>query len=518
MKFALNENSTKLILKESTSEEYNQLKLSLSKFVKNYFFMTKFKMTKWDGKIEFFKDGGIINFGLWHEVYKICKEYGYPFILENKELFPKDNTIIREEINNWCLDFFKDHKQKDGSPFIPHEHQLEAIFKILKNKFGLIEVATAGGKSLIFASIVFYYLRNINKDAKFLLIVPTVGLVTQFYNDIMEYNLGIHNENKNPVDIKIDEIMSEKPRKYFDGDPNIYIGTYQSLVKWPKEWFEKFDVVCCDESHTAKSSSLVDIMERTFGTSKLRFGMSGTYPMDGTAELFTIESLMGPKLINIKAKKLMDLGIISNVKIKALILNHNERQFAENVFIIKKSGNGKKAYDLEKEYAQASLPRKIFLAKLISKFKQNSLILFHNIEYGTEIYNYFRDNIPGKDFFYIDGETAGVKREFIKSEMEKTDGNVKVLVASFGTFSTGINIRAIVNLVFCDSSKSDRIVRQAIGRVLRLHSEKGNAIIFDLVDVFHPDFKGILQGHFQFRKTEIYKRQEFPYEELKINL
>jgi len=517
MKFKINTDGTKLILLESTKEEYNQLKLSLSKFVKNYFFMARYKLTPWDGRISFIKDGGAIYFGLWYEIYKICKEYGYPFLIENKDVFPIDKEIEKEQIKTFTDEFFKDHKEKDNKekPFTPYDHQIEAIYKILKHKFGIIEVATAGGKSLIFGSVVFYYLTKINPKAKFLLIVPSISLVTQFYNDIMDYNLGYHMENKTPVSIKIDEIMSDKPRKHFDGEPNIFIGTYQSLEKWPDEFFKQFDVVCCDESHMAKAPSLIKIMERTFGTSTVRFGMSGTYPPEGTAELFTIESLMGPKLLNIKAKKLMDEGIISNVKIKGLILNHNDRSFAESVFAIKKSGNGKRAYELEKKYAQNSLPRKVFLGKLITKFKQNSMILFHNIDYGTELYNYFRDNIPGKDFYYIDGTTPKVKREAIKLELEKTDGNIKILVASFGTFSTGINIRAIVNLVLADSFRSDRIVRQSIGRILRLHKEKDKAVVFDIVDQFHSDFKGVLYNHFIFRKKEIYESQQFPYDELK---
>lgn len=248
MKFKLNENNTELILTSSTKEEYNQLKLSLSKFVKNYFFMAKFKLTPWDGKITFLRTDRIY-FGLWFEIYKICKEYGYPFIIENKEQFPMDKTIEKIEVEKYVKEFYKDHKTKEdiAIPFTPYEHQIEALYKILKHKFGLIEVATAGGKSLIFGSLVFYYLTKINPNAKFLLIVPSISLVTQFYNDIMDYNLGYHIENKNPCAIKIDEIMSDKPRKHFDGEPNIFIGTYQSLEKWPDEFFKQFDVVCTDE-------------------------------------------------------------------------------------------------------------------------------------------------------------------------------------------------------------------------------------------------------------------------------
>jgi len=248
MKFKLNENNTKLQLIEANRDEYAQLKLSLSKYVKNYFFQAKYKMTKWDGKIEFMKMDKI-NFGLWYEVYKVCKEYGYPFQIVNKEQFPIDKNIKREEVEKFCLEFFKDHKSKEdiNKSFNLYEHQIEAIYKILKHKYGLVEVATAGGKSLVFGTLIFYYLNNINPDAKFLLIVPSIGLVTQFYNDLMDYNLGFHMENKTPSNIKIDEIMSERPRKHFDGEPNIYIGTYQSLEKWPDEFFKQFDVVAVDE-------------------------------------------------------------------------------------------------------------------------------------------------------------------------------------------------------------------------------------------------------------------------------
>lgn len=249
MKFKLSEDNTKLELVQSSRDEYAQLKLSLSKYVDNYFFKVKYKMTKWDGKIEFMSSTGKINFGLWYEIYKVCKEYGYPFIIENKEQFPINKDIKKEDVYKFVIEFYSEHKSKENItvPFIPYEHQIEAIYKILKHRYGIVEVATAGGKSLIFGSLIFYYLKNINPDAKFLLIVPSIGLVTQFYNDIMDYNLGFHMENKNPINIKIDEIMSDRPRKHFGEDPNIYIGTYQSLEKWPNEFFKQFDVVCVDE-------------------------------------------------------------------------------------------------------------------------------------------------------------------------------------------------------------------------------------------------------------------------------
>jgi len=248
MKFKLNPDNTKLILTESTSGEYNQLKLYLTRKVKNHHFMKRVKLGVWDGSISYFGDG-MINFGLWQEVYQCCKEYAYPFIIENREQFPLNKDITKEKLQEFVDEFYKDHKTGDGKPFIPYEHQVDAIYQILKYQFGVVEIATAGGKSLVFGTLLFYYLKNVNPDAKFLLIVPNIGLVTQFYNDLNEYNYGAKSENKTPLDIRIDEVMSDKPRKYRDDEkkPNIFIGTYQSLEKWPREWFRQFDVVATDE-------------------------------------------------------------------------------------------------------------------------------------------------------------------------------------------------------------------------------------------------------------------------------
>lgn len=521
MKFKFNHDKSKLILTSANSVEVHQLKNWLVRYVQGYRFMKRYKMGVWDGKIDHFKDG-YIRFGLWHELYKCCKEHDFKFEAPKKE-FPFDNNIKYEDVENFCKDFYKNHKTKkseklpEGEKFFPYEHQIESVFKILKYKYGLIEVATAGGKSLIFGTLIFYYLRNINPDGKILLIVPNISLVTQFYDDLLDYNLGFNNENENPLDIKIQEIMSDKPRKMRDGEPNVIIGTYQSLEKRPIKWFRQFDIVGTDESHTAKAKTLESVLSRTFGSADIRMGMSGTYPEDDTVEFLTIASLMGPKVMTVGAKKLQDKKLIADIKIKALLLNHNDKEFADNINMIKKSGDGKRAYLLEKEYIQKSIKRKKFVQRLVSKFEKNSLLLFQNIEYGKEIYNFLKDNL-GMDFHYIDGGTSSKKRTEIKKYMEDTSGRIKVLVASYGTLSTGVSIKSLSNIIFLDSYKSDQKVRQSIGRGLRLHAEKNKLHVFDLVDIFHSSFKNILYNHYVVRRDKIYKKQQFPYDELRMIL
>jgi superfamily II DNA or RNA helicase len=524
VKLVITEDKSKIIIKDSTHEEYHQLKLHLVRKVDNYFFKKRHKLGIWDGSIDHFKNG-IIRYGLWKEIYKCCKEHGYKFDVD-KSQFPFDLTVTKENVSNFCKEYYDGYRVEPNEKnpegiFTPYEHQIDAVFNMLKYKFGLIEVATAGGKSLIFATFMFYILKYINPDAKFLLIVPQMSLVTQFFDEIIDYNLGYNKEQKNPFNINIEEIFSDKPRKVRDGvEPNVYIGTYQSLSSenYSIEFFKKFNVVVTDESHVAKSISLDKILTKTFGHATYRLGLSGTYPGNESAEYLTIQSLMGPKLMTVKAKELMDKGIISEVKINAIILDHNEHDFAENVYSIKKRGDGQKAYILEKEFVQKSLRRKLFFKKLVDRFTNNTMILFHNIEYGTMLYEYLRDNVINKHFYYVDGGTNKEKREKIKKIMEIDDDIPKILISSFGTFSTGINIKQIMNIIFADSFKSDKIIRQSIGRGLRLHKDKLKLFVFDITDKFHKNYNNILYNQYISRRDKIYKQQGFPVNEIKIKL
>jgi len=267
MKFRYDKKKEEIVVSEATRIEYHQLDLWLTRHVKGYKYMPLVKMGVWNGKNSYFRDGKI-NLGLWKESLRACQEIGVPFILENKEDFPINRDVTLEKVKDFCDEFFKNHKIKtksgDWISFTPYDHQVESAYKILKNRYCMAEVATSGGKSLIISIVMFYTLHKIDKSAKFLIIVPSITLVTQFYDNIVEYNHGINNlievrdakldailtkEVKyTACDIRVEEIMSEKPRKHTGTkDANIYIGTYQSLDKWPKSFFKQFHTVITDE-------------------------------------------------------------------------------------------------------------------------------------------------------------------------------------------------------------------------------------------------------------------------------
>jgi superfamily II DNA or RNA helicase len=452
MKFRYDKENEELIVSEATRIEYHQLDLWLTRHVKGYKYMPAFKMGVWNGQQSYFRNGKI-NLGLWKEAMKGCKEIDVPFILENKEDFPLNREITLESVQNFCNEFFKYHKvkTKDGQwiHFTPYDHQIESAYKILKNRYCMAEVATSGGKSLIISIVMFYTLKHINPDAKFLIIVPSITLVTQFYDNIVEYNWGVNNllemrEKKidtilntdakyTPCDVRVEEVMSERPRKYSGTeDANVYIGTYQSLEKWPKEFFKQFHTVVTDEAHGAKAKTITTILKHTFGSAYSRFGVSGTFPEDDTCEILTIQSVLGPKITEVSANELKEKGIITPMEIRAVVMNHNDNEFNERINLIKRGGGGKDAFELEKAYIHVSEKRIEFIKKIVNKCDSNTLLLFHTIDYGQSLFKSLSESITDKEFFYIDGEVSGKKREQIKKEMEKTKKEVEWTILNFG--------------------------------------------------------------------------------------
>jgi len=443
MKFRYEPNTEELVVSDATRVEYHQMNIWLTRHVKGYRYMPAFKMGVWNGQNSYFRNGRI-NLGLWKECFKGCKEIEVPFVIENKEEFPVNRDVTIEKVQNFCKEFFKDHKVKNKQgewiPFTPYDHQVDAAYKILKNRFCMAEVATSGGKSLIISIVIFYTLKNLKDDAKFLLIVPSITLVTQFYDNIIEYNNGINRlsnkeVNENGCDIRIEEVMSDKPRKYSGTEnPNIYIGTYQSLEKWHKQFFQQFHTVACDEAHGAKAKTITGILHKTFGSAYSRFGVSGTFPPDESCEILTIQSVLGPKITEVSASELKEKGIITPMEVKVVVMNHQDLDYGERLEYIKRSGMGKEALELEKSFIHESDKRLSFIKKIVEKCDKNTLVLFHSIEYGHKILNKLKNEITDKDFFYIDGEVRNKEREAIKKFMEETKIKVEFTILNFGDY------------------------------------------------------------------------------------
>jgi len=492
----LTEDNQFLRIDEAEELELEQIKISLTKRIDSWRFNPLVKKGIWDGYVSYIKDDKWIPAGLWRHVMFICKEYKFDLKLNGiQRLF--DRNINAESFEEWALEFFK------GSKFIPKDYQVETAFNILKFRRCLAELATSAGKTLISFLTVAYMLEK-ERAEKILFIVPNVSLVVQAHEDFHEYN------NKNRIKLKIQQIYAGQKIK---SDRNVVIGTYQSLVKKPKEYFQQFDAVIVDETHKAKSNSIKTILQKCT-KAKYKYGLSGTIPKDGSLDKLTLMSQTGPVISEVKANFLQREGHIAKCKVKVIEMDYapeaSKKAFEELAF---NKYDRKDVFQLEQNYIINSFGRLNFICSVIGRVPKNSLVLFHRIEHGKKIYEHLRQNTD-KRVYYVDGGTDKDIREEYKKKMEA--GDEVVIVASYGTFSTGISIKKIHNIFFTESFKSEVIIRQSIGRGLRQHESKEAVLIVDFVDDIRTDeWDNYLYKHSKARQ-KIYKQEKFEYSIKKV--
>lgn len=498
MELTLTDDNQFLRIDQATELELEQLNISLTRRIEAWKFNPLVKKGIWDGYISYVKDDKWIPAGLWQEITKICKQYKYELKINGvTRMFDKD--INAESFEQWALEFFENHP--DG--ITPRDYQIEAAFNILKFRRSLSELATSAGKTLISFLTVAYMLEK-EKAKKILFVVPNVSLVVQATEDFGEYN------HENRVKMLIQQIYSGQKIKQ---NRNIVVGTYQSLVKKPKEFFEEFDAVIVDETHKAKSNSIKTILQKCTNA-VYRYGLSGTIPKDNTLDRLTLMSQTGPLITEVKASFLQKEGHIAGCNVKIVEMNYapeaSKQAFME---LATNRYDSKDVFTLEQNYIINSTGRLNFITKIIAKVPNNSLVLFHRIEHGKKLYEMLRQR-SDKKVYYVDGGTNTDIREEYKAKMEA--GDDVVIIASYGTFSTGISIKKIHNIFFTESFKSEVIIRQSIGRGLRQHESKDAVNIIDFVDDLRYDgWENYLYRHATARQ-KIYKQEKFSYQIKKV--
>lgn len=496
MVITLTDDNRFLRIDEADELELEQLNLSLTKRIDGWRFNPLVKRGVWDGYISYIKDNKWIPAGLWKYVMEVCKEYNFDLKLNGiTRIF--DRNITAEGFETWAYDFF------DGYKLTPHDYQIDAAFNILKFKRCLAELATSAGKTMISFMTVAYMLEK-QKAQKILFIVPNVSLVVQASEDFIDYNW------KNQVRIRIQQIYSGQKVK---PNANVVIGTYQSLIKKEKEYFDEFDCVIVDETHKAKSQSIKDILAKC-RNAHYRFGLSGTIPKDGSIDKLTLMSQTGPVITEVKAAYLQQEGHIAQCRVKVIEMDYapeaTKKAFQE---LAQNRYESKDVFQLEQNYIINNDARLDFIVNVISRVPRNSLVLFHRIEHGKRLYDALRQRSQ-KKVFYVDGGTDSDIREEYKKKMEH--GDEVVIVASYGTFSTGISIKKIHSVFFTESFKSEVIIRQSIGRGLRQHESKKEVIIVDFVDnLSTPDWDCYLYRH-GLERQRIYNQEKFKFDVKKV--
>lgn len=493
MKWTLTHNDRILSLTEATEMEMEQLKISFTREVANAKWDPRVKKGWWDGKISYFKSNRYLPSGLWNEVVDLSRTYNFELEIEGIER-KFDRDIDMEELQNWVDEKWANAKMK------PRDYQVSTVFNLIKHQNCLAELATSAGKTLITYMTIAYLLET-QKSRKILMIVPTVDLVVQGTEDFYEYNAE-------SCQLKLD-IQQIFAGSVIRQGSNIVIGTYQSLVKKDKEYFDQFDTVVVDETHKAKSASIKTILEKCEGAGR-KFGLSGTIPKPGTLDRLTLMAYTGPVITSIRADYLMEQGHITPCEVYVIEMDYAKQEVKDGFkeLFQRTEEDRKRLLNLEQQYAIQSEVRLDFITDMILKNTKNSLVLFYRIEYGNKIYEKLRQKTDRK-IFYIDGGTDKDLREHQKEHLEEGEG--KIMIASYGTFSTGINVKNIHTIYLTESFKSEVIIRQSIGRGLRLHKDKKKLVIIDFVDDYRSGkHKNYLYKHSIVRQ-EIYAEQNFPY-------
>jgi superfamily II DNA or RNA helicase len=477
---------------ESNPAQEQELRDYFSFFVPGYRYMPAFKRKQWDGKIKLYNMvTKQMNVGLYHHLRQFCADRFYPLeILEHEEYGIPNH---RDDVDHPSL-----VKYLSGldAPFEPRDYQYKAIAHGVENRRAILLSPTGSGKSFIIYNLMRYALKETN--GSILIVVPTTSLVEQMYKDFEDYGYDVED--------KVHRIYSGKEKIT---DKRIIVSTWQSIYKFGKEWFEQFETVFGDEVHLFKAKSLSTMMDKCINA-KYRFGLTGT--LDGTeTNKLVLEGLFGPVFTVTSTVKLQKNKQLADLDISILLLKYHSD-------VCNKAKLESWTYQEEIDYIVTNKQRNKFITKLACDQKGNTLVMFQFVEkHGKILYDMICDEAKeDRKVFYVSGEVDASDREKIRRIVERE--NDAIIVASLGTFSTGINIRNLHNIIFGTPSKSQVKVLQSIGRGLRKSDDGSITRLYDISDDLSSN------GHRNFtlnhsgERIKIYTKEGFRYKVYPINL
>jgi superfamily II DNA or RNA helicase len=448
-------------------------------------FMPAYRKKYWDGKIRLFSPGtGEIYAGLREYIEQFCQERHYTYNYVDNEFFgmpdAEDELVSFDGVKSFTKRF---------SSIKAREYQYTAIYEALRKKRKLIVSPTGSGKSFMIYSIVRFLQET---GQKIIIVVPTTSLVEQMYKDFISY--GWDAEQFCHKVYAGHEKISPKP---------VTITTWQSIYKQHRKYFECFNAVIGDEAHLFKAKSLTDILTKLHHA-KYRIGFTGTLDGSKTNKL-VLEGLFGPHKKITNTNELIQQGHLSRLKIKILTLRHPHIKFD--------------TYQDEIDYIISHPKRNNFIKNLALDLGGNTLILFNYVErHGEPLYDLINTNAhTDRKVFFVHGGVDAKDREEIR-EITEHESNA-IIIASYGTFSTGINIKNLHNIIFASPSKSRVRNLQSIGRVLRRGENKNTALLYDIADDTSKDSNNpnYTLKHL-FERVKIYNQENFDYEIINVKL
>jgi len=469
----------------STSAELNDF---FTFEVPGFKYMPSYKNKMWDGKIRLYNIvTGEIYMGLLPYIEEYLKKNGEKYELEDG--LRSERTVARSVVQGFVRGL---RPTLNGKRIKIRDYQLDAISHAIATDRSLLISPTASGKSLIIYCLVRYYHMM---ELKTLILVPTTSLVEQLYKDFEDYGWSSGTYCQ-----KIYQGHEKKVTK------DVVISTWQSIHRMPRQYFRQFGAVFGDEAHLFKAKSLTGILTK-LDTCKYRFGLTGT--LDGTqTHRLVLEGLFGKAKYVVTTKELIDNKTLADLEIKCIVLKYPD----EDRRIVREFD-----YGGELEYIVTKAERNTFLCNLVGHCNGNTLCLFQFVEkHGAVLHKLIKDKYKDRKVFFVYGGVNTDTREEIREIVENEKD--AIIVASYGTFSTGINIRNIGNIVFASPSKSKIRVLQSLGRGLRQHGGGKTLRLYDISDDLSIDSKlNFTLRHFR-ERINIYKEQKFRFKIDRIKL
>jgi len=473
----------KIVIKDEVNCKVQNLELDARRALMKKFefeipgarYLPAVRLGRWNGKISYFSLAGSSYINLLDKIIPILEDYGYDIELEDLRKYSSTFNFAQVSENTFSDKLWPLGHPAAGQPIILRDYQVEIINNFLANPQCLQEIATGAGKTIMTAALS----KSVEKYGRSIVIVPNKSLVTQTEEDYV--NLGL--------DVGV----------YF-GDRKEYnkthtICTWQSLNNLLKntkageadipinEFIDNVVCVMVDEVHQAKADALKTLLTGVFSHVPIRWGLTGTIPKAEYERTSLLVSL-GPVINKLAASELQDMGVLARCHVNIIQLK-DKVEFSN--------------YQSELKHLLENEERLDKIAQLIDKINEtgNTLVLVDRVNAGKELIS----RLPSAVF--VSGETKLTERKEEYDEI-KTSTN-KVIVATYGVASVGINLPRIFNLVLIEPGKSFVRVIQSIGRGIRKAEDKDHVEIWDITSSCK-----FAKRHLTQRKT-FYKDANYPF-------
>ena len=438
-------------------------------------YLPQYKLGRWDGNISFFGIGGTGYVNHLDIIVNTLVDAGVEIAEIKDERVKHDLTFDVIDENYWQGKTWPKGHPAEGEPIVLRDYQVETINKFVETPQCLQEVATGAGKTIITATLSHIC----EKIGRTLVIVPNKSLVTQTEEDYINVGLdvgvyfGDRKELGKTHTICTWQSLNILDKKTKNGEAVLTLA----------EFLDGIETIIIDEVHQAKAEVLKKLLTQNLRNAPIRWGLTGTIPKE-QFEFQSILASIGPVINQISAKELQDKGVLSKCHVNVVQL------LDTTVY---------NSYQEELKYLVTNKDRVKYLAKMCSNIKDsgNTLILVDRISAGEQL----QEAIP--DSVFIKGDVKLKDRKEQYDEVKEATN--KVLIATYGVASVGINIPRIFNLVLIEPGKSFVRVIQSIGRGIRKAEDKDFVQIWDLTSSCK-----YAKRHLTARK-KFYKEAEYPF-------